>query len=90
MEVRVEKRTENYMQLRLVGEDHTLGNLLAGALRGVKGVTYSSYYQPHPLSDEVVLKVMTDGSISPTEALNRALDSLRELGFKFLEELKGL
>ncbi|EHP68885.1 MAG: DNA-directed RNA polymerase subunit L [Metallosphaera yellowstonensis] len=90
MEVRVDKRSENYLELRLAGEDHTLGNLLAGALREVKGVSYASYYQPHPLNDEIVLKIMTDGTISPLEALNKALDAVRAMGEKFLEELKGL
>ncbi|ABP96002.1 MULTISPECIES: DNA-directed RNA polymerase subunit L [Metallosphaera] len=88
MEIAVEREEENYLELRIQGEDHTLGNLIAGRLRSVKGVILATYYLPHPLKDELVIKIKTDGTISPREALNRAIEDVKVLGESFLDELE--
>ncbi|AWR99850.1 DNA-directed RNA polymerase subunit L [Metallosphaera hakonensis] len=88
MEIAVEKSDENYLELRILGEDHTLGNLIAGRLRSVQGVTLATYYLPHPLKDEIILKIRTDGTISPRDALVRAIDEVKSLGESFLQDLE--
>ncbi|BCS91417.1 DNA-directed RNA polymerase subunit L [Metallosphaera sp. J1] len=88
MEIEVERQDENYLELRIQGEDHTLGNLIAGRLRSVKGVVLATYYLPHPLKDELILKIKTDGTISPKEALSRAIEEIDNLGKSFLDDLE--
>ncbi|MEM0122251.1 MAG: RpoL/Rpb11 RNA polymerase subunit family protein, partial [Saccharolobus sp.] len=44
MEIKILKSENNYIELEVEGEDHTLGNLLAGILREINGVVFASYY----------------------------------------------
>jgi DNA-directed RNA polymerase II subunit RPB11 len=61
-------------------EDHTLGNLFASRLHNYDYVTYSGYAMKHPLTPVVHLRVATDGSVTPREALlNCAKDILVDL-----------
>ena len=56
--------TDDFYQVVIRGEDHTVGNLLQGLLyrRWVRDgagaeVPYIGYHQPHPLEDHVVVKI---------------------------------
>ena len=57
-------------------EDHTLGNLLRAQLLKSRAVTFSGYKVPHPLFPDFELRVQTDGSITPKEALEQACKDL--------------
>jgi len=90
LQVKVIKSTVNYLELEVEGEEHTLGNLISGALREIKGVKFASYYQPHPLLQKIVIKILTDGSISPKEALLQAINNSKEMVRKYIEEIKEI
>lgn len=90
MEVKIVKQDTNYLELEIEGEEHTLGNLIAGLLRNIKGVTYVSYNKPHPLVDVIYIKILTDGSITPKEALLKAIENGEELANRFINEVKNL
>ncbi|BBG24237.1 DNA-directed RNA polymerase subunit L [Sulfuracidifex tepidarius] len=90
MDVRLLKKNDNYMELEIQGEEHTLGNLIAGMLQRVKGVTFASYYKPHPLVDKIIIKIMTDGSLTPIEALKEAIKIGKEYSEQYLKEIKSL
>ncbi|OCL08266.1 RBP11-like subunits of RNA polymerase [Glonium stellatum] len=53
-------------------EDHTLGNLLTSRLHKYDYVTFSAYKIPHPLFAKFEMRVSTDGSVSPKDAIVRA------------------
>jgi DNA-directed RNA polymerase subunit L len=57
-------------------EDHTLGNLLSSRLRRMPYVTFAGYKSPHPLEPKFELRVGTDGSLSPKEALVKACEQV--------------
>lgn len=57
-------------------EDHTLGNLIREQLLHEPHVVFSGYKVPHPLVAEVVVRVQTDGEITPQEAFSSALTDL--------------
>jgi len=50
-------------------EDHTLANLLSQRLLKYPYVTFSAYKVPHPLFATFELRVSTDGSITPKDAV---------------------
>jgi len=61
-------------------EDHTLGNLLRDRLLLMPSVLFSAYKTPHPLFAEFELRVQTDGSITPKNALMKACgETVRDL-----------
>ncbi|KAF2405460.1 DNA-directed RNA polymerase II subunit RPB11a [Trichodelitschia bisporula] len=50
-------------------EDHTLGNLISSRLLKYPFITFCAYHVPHPLIPQFILRVSTDGSIAPKEAV---------------------
>jgi DNA-directed RNA polymerase II subunit RPB11 len=50
-------------------EDHTLGNMLSQRLHKYPYVHFSAYRVPHPLFATFELRITTDGSITPKDAL---------------------
>ncbi|KAL8857086.1 MAG: hypothetical protein Q9178_006378 [Gyalolechia marmorata] len=62
-------------------EDHTLGNMLRSRLLQSPHVQFSGYKVPHPLFSKFELRVQTDGSITPRQALLQACkDLVTDLG----------
>jgi len=59
-------------------EDHTVGNLLRERLLRDPRVLFSAYRVPHPLEPRLELRVQTDGSVAPEEAVRDALIDLKE------------
>ncbi|KAF2433295.1 DNA-directed RNA polymerase II subunit RPB11a [Tothia fuscella] len=61
-------------------EDHTLGNLLSQRLHKYDYIQFSAYIVHHPLTPAFDLRVTTDGSVTPKEAVKRACgDIITEL-----------
>ncbi|MCY0858955.1 MAG: DNA-directed RNA polymerase subunit L [Sulfolobaceae archaeon] len=90
MEIKVVKEDKNYLEIEIQGEEHTLGNLIAGLLRRVNGVTFVTYNKPHPLIDTIYIKILTDGTITPKEALLKAIQQGEELANRFINDVKNL
>ena len=71
-------------------EDHTLGNLLKKQLEKAPHVIYSGYKVPHPLFANFELRVRTDGSLTPKQALLQAAEEIVQdlgtLGREFTKE----
>ncbi|KAI4161830.1 MAG: hypothetical protein LQ342_004521 [Letrouitia transgressa] len=62
-------------------EDHTLGNLLRSRLLQSPHVLFSGYKVPHPLVSEFILRIQTDGSLTPRQALlNACKELVHDLG----------
>ncbi|ARM76364.1 DNA-directed RNA polymerase subunit L [Acidianus manzaensis] len=90
MQIKLLKSTDTYLEIQIDGEDHTLGNLLAEILRNINGVVYASYYQPHPLIQSIVLKIMTNGETKPLDAVKEAIEKAENYTNNFIEELKKI
>ncbi|KAF9883194.1 DNA-directed RNA polymerase II core subunit [Aspergillus nanangensis] len=62
-------------------EDHTLGNMLRSRLLQSSHVLFAAYKVPHPLVPKFILRVQTDGEITPKDAVIAACHELvRDLG----------
>nr|AHL18123.1 DNA-directed RNA polymerase subunit 2 [Remersonia thermophila] len=81
----------NCSDFLLLKEDHTLGNLLSAYLRMAPHVMFAAYKIGHPNVPEVLIRVQTDGSITPREAFLTTLKQLvalyGQLGREFQKEL---
>jgi DNA-directed RNA polymerase II subunit RPB11 len=71
-------------------EDHTLGNLLRAKLVKADNVLFAGYQVPHPLFAVFKLRVQTDGTITPSEAVSAAckdlVTELQQLDQEFTKE----
>jgi len=81
----------NTSDFLLLKEDHTLGNLLSEHLKQAPHVMMAGYKIAHPNVPEVIIRVQTDGSVTPREALANACKELVAaygmLGREFQKEL---
>lgn len=86
LQISVERAEPNRLTLRLRGEDHTLLNLIVDELNRDEHVAFAAYRQEHPLTDEYMLTVVTDGGESALEALKAAVARAKTVFEKLLEE----
>ncbi len=84
---------ENYLEVEIKGEDHTVGNLLRTLLLEDPSVKYAGYRVEHPLVGNLVVAVRTDGSKTPiqaiVEALERAEEKVKEFKEAFMKAERG-
>lgn len=70
-------KLEHAATFSFMQEDHTMGNLLRMQLHLDKATVFAGYRIPHPLDAKMVVKVQTNGSKSPVQAIDNALEDLR-------------
>ncbi|OAL53360.1 RBP11-like subunits of RNA polymerase [Pyrenochaeta sp. DS3sAY3a] len=93
VEWKEETRVPNTAIFTFNKEDHTLGNLLSQRLLKYDYVSFAAYKVPHPLFATFELRVQTDGTITPKEAIVRAcrdiVQDLQRLNDSFQTEWLG-
>lgn len=90
VEVMEDTKIPNAATIKIVKQDHTLGNMLRAQLLSMPQILFAGYKVPHPLHPYFLLKVQTDGTISPQEILEQActklIGTLSSLETKFKRE----
>ncbi|KAF3049478.1 DNA-directed RNA polymerase II core subunit [Didymella keratinophila] len=93
VEYKEETRVPNTAIFTFNKEDHTLGNLLSQRLLKYEYIVFSAYKVPHPLFATFELRVQTDGTITPKEAIIRCckdiVQDLHVLNSSFQTEWLG-
>ncbi|KAF1997989.1 RBP11-like subunits of RNA polymerase [Amniculicola lignicola CBS 123094] len=88
-----ETRVPNTTIFTFNKEDHTLGNLISQRLHKYPEILFSAYKVPHPLFAKFELRVSTDGTITPKEAVIRCckdvVQDLEVLSRSFTTEYLG-
>ncbi|KAI9458683.1 DNA-directed RNA polymerase [Lactarius psammicola] len=90
VEVTEDTKIPNAATVKIVKQDHTLGNMIRGQLLAMPQVLFAGYKVPHPLHPYFLVKIQTDGTITPTAALEQActklIGTLSSLEAKFKRE----
>ncbi|PWN40708.1 RBP11-like subunits of RNA polymerase [Ceraceosorus guamensis] len=93
VDVAEDPQIANAATFTLNKEDHTMGNMLRHAVLVIPGVIFCGYRVPHPLEPRVVIKVQTDGSISPSQAIlngcNNLISQVGQVRNQFRNELQA-
>ncbi|KAK0544240.1 DNA-directed RNA polymerase II core subunit [Tilletia horrida] len=76
VEIKEDTRIPNTVTIILNKEDHTLGNLLRHAVLNQPSVLFAGYKVPHPLEPKTLVRIQTDGSKTPIQALRDACQTL--------------
>lgn len=84
----VRKADERELILKVFGETHTLGNLLAKSALKHPNVKLAAYSIEHPLEDAFVLRIVTDGSKPAVEVLKEVIRKLVDLSDELTERLR--
>ncbi|KAG8216786.1 DNA-directed RNA polymerase [Butyriboletus roseoflavus] len=97
VEVTEDTKIPNAATFKVVKQDHTLGNMLRAQVLSMPQVLFAGYRVPHPLHPHFLLKIQTDGTITPQAVLEQACTKLiatlsslearlkREFSFKDVE-----
>ena len=88
MEIEVRKKTDRELVIKLKGEDHTLGNLIAKEALKHPHVRLAAYAIEHPLEGSPVIRIVTDGELCATEALKDVINSLIKESNDLLKALR--
>ncbi|MFQ5950730.1 MAG: RpoL/Rpb11 RNA polymerase subunit family protein [Candidatus Geothermarchaeales archaeon] len=83
MEVEILSSDEKTLKFKIVGEDHTLGNLIQEMLLRDKRVKGAGFTRPHPLEQEIVFNLFLNKG-DPLQVLSESVEKLK----KFLDELR--
>ncbi|KAI9509266.1 DNA-directed RNA polymerase [Russula earlei] len=90
VEVTEDTKIPNAATIKVVKQDHTLANMIRGQLHAMPQVLFAGYKVPHPLQPYFLVKIQTDGTITPTAALEQActklIGTLSSLEAKFKRE----
>ncbi|KIK52842.1 hypothetical protein GYMLUDRAFT_49682 [Collybiopsis luxurians FD-317 M1] len=90
VEVNEDTKIPNAATIKILKQDHTLGNMLRAQLLSMPQVLFAGYKVPHPLHPYFLLKIQTDGTTPPdailSEACNQLIGSLSSLESSFKRE----
>ncbi|KAG9008343.1 DNA-directed RNA polymerase II core subunit [Tulasnella sp. JGI-2019a] len=76
LEVIEDTKIPNAATIKVVKQDHTMANMIRAQLLANPNVVFAGYKVPHPNEPYFVLKVQTDGKITPTRAFQIACELL--------------
>jgi len=88
MRVEVKKLTDKEVVLKLHGEDHTLGNLVAKLALRHPNVTMAAYQIEHPLEGSPVIRIVTDGRRKALDVLKDVLKDAIEYVDALIKEIE--
>jgi len=101
VEITEDTKIPNAATIKIVKQDHTLGNMLRAQLLSMPQILFAGYKVPHPLHPYFLIKIQTDGTLTPQEVLEQACKKLigtmasleakfkREFSFKDVEGAVG-
>ena len=75
MQAKIIRQEEALLEFEVIGENHTFLNLLRESLKDQEGVLFAAYRFPHPLLENPIFYLRTEG-IEPITALQKAADSI--------------
>ncbi len=92
--ITIKKIDEETYELEMIGEDDSIGNLLATYLESMDEVQLSYYNKPHPLENKIIvyvkLKKEQDIAKVVEKAVNKILEDLEDFRNKYTEALKKI
>jgi DNA-directed RNA polymerase subunit L len=77
VEVRVVSKTDRELVLEIVGEDHTLGNMLMKEALKHPNVEYAAYRIPHPLRNIMEFTIIVKEGASLSNVLAEIISMLK-------------
>ncbi|KAG1760770.1 DNA-directed RNA polymerase [Suillus occidentalis] len=76
VEVTEDTKIPNAATFKIVKQDHTLGNMVRAQVLSMPQVLFAGYKVPHPLHPYFLLKIQTDGTMTPQAVLEQACTKL--------------
>ncbi len=89
MELRVSRQAENEIVIEIMGEDDTLGNLIAKEAMKHPKVMYASYRIPHPLQNRLEIVITVEKGVDMGEVLSEIVTNIKNVLADFRKEVES-
>ena len=89
MELRVSRQAENEIVIEIMGEDDTLGNLIAKEAMKHPKVVYASYRIPHPLQNGLEIVITVEKGDDIGEVLSEIVTNIKNVLADFRKEVES-
>ncbi|KAJ7158307.1 DNA-directed RNA polymerase [Mycena crocata] len=76
LEVTEDTKIPNAATFKIVKQDHTVANMLRAQLLAMPEILFAGYKVPHPLHPYFLIKIQTDGTVTPQVVLENACSKL--------------
>ncbi|EIW69684.1 DNA-directed RNA polymerase II subunit RPB11 [Tremella mesenterica] len=84
----------NAATIMMKKQDHTMGNMIRAQLLLDPSVLFAGYKVPHPLENDILIKIQTDERSNPADALKRActllIQQLTEVKRQFSQQAQRI
>ncbi|PFH49879.1 hypothetical protein AMATHDRAFT_146588 [Amanita thiersii Skay4041] len=88
VEITEDTKIPNAATIKVIKQDHTLGNMLRAQLLSMPQVLFAGYKVAHPLQPYFLIKVQTDGTITPQAIIEQACTKLIALVAQLEQKFK--
>jgi len=79
MDIEIIEVKENYLKMKILNEDYTLGNIIQKALLDDERIIGAGFYIPHPLKKELILEVFFKDEIPMKEWKNIIIEDIKNI-----------
>ncbi|CAK5273831.1 unnamed protein product, partial [Mycena citricolor] len=76
LDVAEDTKIPNAATFTILKEDHTLANMLRAQLLSEPSVLFAGYKVAHPLTPQFIIKIQTDGTVTPQTVMENACTKL--------------
>lgn len=90
MKIELRKLTDREVVIRLLNEDHTLGNLIAKMALKHPHVKMAAYVIEHPLEGSPTVRIITDGEVRAIDVLKDVIRESKDISSKILDVLNTM
>jgi len=79
MDIEIIEVKENYLKMKILEEDYTLGNVIQKALLDDERIIGAGFYIPHPLKQEMIFEVFFKDNIPMKEWKNIIIEDIKNI-----------
>ncbi len=91
MELKIIRRSNDYLEIEAVGEDPALFDSLSELAQRIEGVEYAGITIEHPLTRKVIMRVKSNPSkVKAEEALRQAVKELKDISRELREKFEKI
>ena len=90
MEIKIIDQGKDFVKIELIGETHTFANALKNEASNNPHVVVAGYTYEHPLVDNPIIMVKTDGKKDPKKILSDVINEIKKKNSEFLLKIKKL
>jgi len=79
MDIKIIEIKENYLKMKVLDEDYTLGNIIQKALLDDEKIIGAGFYIPHPLKREMIFEIFFKDDVPMKDWKNIIIEDIKNI-----------